>query len=68
MYSHHQDKPPAFLDNLFKSNKVYIHTIRDQQRTCILNLEKQIMANILYVLTEQLYGMTFPQKKKHKFV
>ena len=47
MYSHHQDKLPAILDNLFKSNKVYIRTIRDQQRTCILNLEKQIMANIL---------------------
>ena len=47
MYSHHQDKLPAFLDNLFKSNKVYIPTIRDQQQTCILNLEKQIMANIL---------------------
>ena len=24
MYSHHQDKLPAILDNLFKSNKVHI--------------------------------------------
>ena len=47
MYSYHQDKLPAFLDNLFKTNKVYIPIIRDQQRTCILNLAKQIMANIL---------------------
>ena len=43
VYSHHHDQLPAFWYNRFKTNKslVYIPTIRDQQRTYILNLEKR---------------------------
>ena len=58
MYSYHHDKLPAFLDDLFKTNKsVPSYNTRSAANIhTILNLlEKQIMANIL------LCGATFPQ-------
>ena len=44
-YSYHHDKQPAFLDNLFKTNKS-VHSY-DTRSAANIHIEKQIMANVL---------------------
>ena len=58
MYSHHE-KLPAFLDNLFKTNKS-VHSCNTRSAANIHKKNKLWQIFRLYVLRKQLYGTTFP--------
>ena len=60
MYSHHHEKLPAFLDNLFKTNKS-VHSCNTRSAANIHKKSKLWQIFRLLFLRKPLYGTTFPQ-------
>ena len=60
MYSHHHEKLPAFLDNLFKTNKS-VHSCNTRSAGNMHKKSKLWQIFRLLFLRKPLYGTTFPQ-------
>ena len=64
MYSHHQDKLPAILDNLFKSNKVHIPYNTRSAANMHIEFRKTNHGKYSIGFNGAIIWSAFPQKKE----